>query len=193
MGFWSLVMAFAPWVSFKIIINLPVMNPVFMIKAGIVVAAVICAYQSWTGLHRGALMWGGVLFFSFALITVPVMNNMWVLQHLGVLSHGTLSAFVWGSLLMKKPFTAEYAKEQVDPSLWNSPAFLRKNILITGVWGTAFTVSLIDAVLKLTMFPHSGEIFEIIDNGMLLLAALFTSYYTKRQKKERDKLTQPAP
>ena len=111
MSFWSMIIAFAPWVSFKILISLPVMNPVFMVKLGIVVAAAICAYQAWIGLHKGALLWGGLLFFGFALITVPVLNNLWVMRHLGVLSHGTLASFTWLSILMKKPFTAEYAKK----------------------------------------------------------------------------------
>ena len=180
MGFWSMVMAFAPWVSFKIIISLPVMNPIFMLKLGIVTAAVICAYQAWIGLHKGALLWGGLLFFGFALITVPVMDNRWVMQHLGVLSHGTLATFTWMSILLKKPFTAEYAKKHVDPSQWDSPRFLRKNNIITAVWGSAFTVSLCDAVLKLAFFPGSGMLFELIDNGVLLAAALFTSQYTKK-------------
>jgi len=61
MSFWSMVLAFAPWVSFKILIALPIMDPVSMIKLGIVVAASVCAYQAWIGLHKGALLWGGLL------------------------------------------------------------------------------------------------------------------------------------
>lgn len=179
MSFWSMVLAFAPWISFKIIISLPFMTQVVMIKAGIVTAAAICAYQAWIGLHRGALLWGGLLFFGFALLTVPVMNNAWVMQHLGVLSHGTLASFTWASILLKKPFTLEYAKQRVEPSVWTQPSFIRKNNIITGVWGTAFTVSFINAALKLTLFPAEGIIFELIDNAVLLSAALFTSKYTK--------------
>ena len=179
MSFWVMVLAFAPWISFKIIISLPVMTQVVMIKAGIVIAAAICAYQAWIGLHRGALLWGGLLFFGFALITVPVMNNVWVMQHLGVLSHGTLASFTWASILLKKPFTLEYAKQRVEPSVWTQPSFIRKNNIITAVWGCAFTVSFIDAALKLTLFPAEGALFEIIDNAALISAALFTSKYTK--------------
>lgn len=181
MSFWSMVLAFAPWISFKIIINLPIMSPLMMIKSGIVVAAAICAYQAWLGLHRGALLWGGLLFFGFALITVPVMNNIWVMKHLGVLSHGTLASFTWASILIKKPFTMEYAKQRVEPSLWTSPRFIRKNNILTGIWGSAFTISFIDAALKLTLFPDSGVTFEIIDNVVLLGAALFTASYTKNK------------
>ena len=181
MGFWSMVMAFAPWVSFKLIIALPIAEPVLMVKVGIVVAASVCAYQAWTGLHKGALMWGGLLFFGFALITVPLMNNLWVIQHLGVLSHGTLASFTWASILMKKPFTLEYAKQHVAPSMWANASFLRKNNILTGVWGAAFSVSFINAWLKLTLFPGEGMIFEIIDNAALISAALFSSHYTKKK------------
>ena len=182
MSFWSMVMAFAPWVSFKILIALPIMDPVFMVKVGIVVAAAVCAYQAWIGLHKGALLWGGLLFFGFALITVPILNNAWVIKHLGVLSHGTLASFTWASLFLKKPFTLEYAKQHVDPSMWKAPAFLRKNNILSGAWGCAFTISFINACLKLTIFPQAGMFFEVIDNAALLSAALFTSFYTKKPK-----------
>lgn len=182
MSFWSMVMAFAPWVSFKILIALPIMDPISMIKLGIVVAASVCAYQAWIGLHKGALLWGGLLFFGFALVTVPIMNNIWVMKHLGVLSHGTLASFTWVSIFLKKPFTLEYAKQHVDPSMWTAPSFLRKNNILSGAWGCAFTVSFINACLKLTLFPSEGVIFEVIDNMGLLSAALFTSIYSKKPK-----------
>lgn len=177
-----MILAFAPWVVFKLMNSLPILEPVLMLKIAIVVAACICFYQAYIGLHKGALMWGGLLFFGFALIAVPIMDNHWVMQHLGVLSHGTLASFTWLSILMKKPFTAEYAKKHVDPSLWNSPLFLRKNNIITGVWGSAFTVSFINAALKLTLFPTAGMVFEILDNSVLVAAAVFTSHYTKKTK-----------
>lgn len=189
MSFWSLVASFAPWIVFKIIISLPLMDQVFMTKLGIVVAAVICAYMGWSGLHKGALLWGGLLFFGFALITVPLMNNIWVMKHLGILSHGTLASFTWLSILVKKPFTAEYAKKHVDPKYWTSPIFMRKNNIIAGAWGIAFSIALIDAILKLTIFPSAETIFEVIDNAALLCAAAFTTYYTKKPK-ESDALPQ---
>ncbi len=179
MGFWSMIIAFAPWVSFKILISLPFLPPIEMVKLGIVVAAVICAYQAWIGLHRGALMWGGLLFFGFALLTVPIMNNMWVVKHLGVLSHGTLASFTWASIILKKPFTLEYAKMRVSPEQWTAPAFIRKNNILTGVWGSAFLISFMDAVLKLTFFPAHGMVFEVIDTAALIAAATFTARYTK--------------
>jgi hypothetical protein len=182
MSFWSLIAAFAPWIAFKVIVVLPVMNPILMTKLGIVVAAVLCGYMAWTGLHKGALLWGGLLFFGFGLITVPLMNNVWVMKHLGVLSHGTLAAFTWLSILIKKPFTAEYAKKHLDPQYWNSPLFLRKNNIITGAWGLAFSVNLLDAILKLTVFPTHGMLFEVLDNAALLAAAIFTTCYTKPKK-----------
>ncbi|WP_346355380.1 hypothetical protein [Azotosporobacter soli] len=181
MGFWSMIIAFAPWVSFKILISLPILPPIEMVKVGIVVAAAICAYQAWIGLHRGALMWGGLLFFGFALLTVPIMNNMWVVKHLGVLSHGTLATFTWGSIILKNPFTLEYAKMRVAPEQWTAPAFIRKNNILTGVWGCAFLISFIDAVLKLTFFPSAGVVFEVIDTTALVAAATFTARYTKKE------------
>jgi len=111
MSFWSLFAAFAPWVSFKLIMLVPILDPISMMKSGIVIAALICAYQGYIGLHKGALLWAGLLFFSVSLIAVPIMNNVWFMKHLGVLSHGTLASFTWVSIMLNKPLTAEYAKK----------------------------------------------------------------------------------
>ena len=188
MSFWSLIAAFAPWLAFKILTVLPLMDHLFMTKLGIVVAAALCVYMAWTGLHKGALLWGGLLFFGFALVTVPFMNNIWVMKHLGVLSHGTLASFTWLSIVIKRPFTAEYAKLHTDPKYWNTPNFMQKNNLITGVWGLAFSINLLDAVLKLNGIPLPEAAFELIDDAALVAAAAFTAHIT-RTPKDDDELS----
>lgn len=87
MGFWRLVLSFAPWILFKICASLPLSGKVTMVKAGIVLAGSVCVLQAWKGLNKGIILWGGLLFFGFGLVAVVFLANVWVMVHLGVLSH----------------------------------------------------------------------------------------------------------
>jgi len=55
-----------------------------------------------------------------------------------LLVDGSLLAILLASWLLYEPFTLQYAREQVSPQLWKSPAFLRTNAIVAGVWLTAF-------------------------------------------------------
>lgn len=43
-----------------------------------------------------------------------------------------------GSLLLRRPFTLGYAREETDPGVWTHPEFLRANYIIAMVWTLAF-------------------------------------------------------
>ncbi|MEU6664812.1 hypothetical protein [Streptomyces sp. NPDC046727] len=53
----------------------------------------------------------------------------------------SIALIVLGSMAVGRPFTLPYAREQVDRAHWDTPAFLRTNHVITGVWGLAFLVA----------------------------------------------------
>ena len=181
MGFWSLVLAFAPWILFKIIILIPLFGVLTMVKLGIVIAAIVCAYQAYTGLHKGVILYGGILFFGFSLITVVLFGNIWVTRHLGVLSHGTLAGLSWLSILLRRPFTMDYAKQYIPEQLWTTQAFILKNNIITGIWAVAFSINLADAVIKIYHPGISGMLTETIDNAAMLLAIIITVKMTHRK------------
>lgn len=53
------------------------------------------------------------------------------------------------SLVVGKPFTLQYAREQVSPDLWNRPEFLKTNYVISGVWALAFAVAISAEIILL--------------------------------------------
>jgi hypothetical protein len=178
LGFIPLLLSFAPWLSFKLILLLPLFEPLTMVKIGIIVATVICLYQCMTGLHKGAIMWGSIIFFCTSTVMVVFLTNMWYLKYLGVLASATLCGLTWISILVRNPFTLAYAKAKVDPVYWNAPGFIRKNYKITAAWGIAFTFNVITAVVKLYN-PHiPGYVFEIADDAAMLLAIFYTMHYS---------------
>ena len=73
-----------------------------------------------------------------------------------------------------------------DPSLWDSPLFIRTNVVITSVWATVFTVNVILAWGKMKHFvlPEIG--YELASYTFLIGAAAFTNWYTFYVRHRRE-------
>lgn len=181
MSIFKMILSFAPWIAF-LIISGPTM---FRLKLGIFVAAILVVVMGVTRLHRGVILWAGVLFFLYALIAVVWMNNMWSVRYMGVLANGTLAAGTWLTVLMGKPFTLDYAKEHTDPSLWDSPVFLKTNYVITCAWGVVFIIGVLNAWLKMQHLAVPHWVFEAVQYSCMLGAMFFTNWYTAYVKRQR--------
>ena len=74
-----------------------------------------------TRLHRGVILWAGLIFFASATIAVALFNDLWTARHMGVVANFALAAGSWLTIALGKPFTLDYARQHTDPSLWKSP------------------------------------------------------------------------
>jgi len=181
MSVFKMILSFAPWIAF-LIISGPTM---FRLKLGIIVAAILVIVMGVTRLHRGVILWAGVLFFIYALISVVLLNNMWTVMHMGILANSTLALGAWLTVLLKKPFTMDYAKEHTDPALWDSPVFLKTNYVITSAWGLVFIVGVFNAWLKMQHLGVPNWVFEVSQYACMLGAMFFTNWYTAYVKRQR--------
>src|SRR5262249_4638400 len=80
---------------------------------------------------------------------------------------GGLFALVTLSLLIGRPFTLQYAKEQVAPGILATPLFRRVNVEITAVWALAFAV-MVAADAALAFLPG----FTAVMAGAAIVAAM---------------------
>jgi hypothetical protein len=88
------------------------------------------------------------------------------------------AAGAWGSILIGKPFTLQYARESTPPEYWRTAGFLRDNRIITAIWGLAFTANLVAASLD----PVFNSLWIAVALPMLSLfaASSFTKRYLRR-------------
>jgi hypothetical protein len=175
-----MIISFAPWLVLKILTSVPFSDPLTRLKTALVIAILICLYQSRSAV-KGFIFWGSISFFTFSFVTVVLMTNMWVIGHLGLLSQLTMAAIVWGSILFRRPFTLDYAKQYVPREFWTHPAFLRKNYLITGVWGCYFLLGIAINEIRLYEPQVSHLLLEVLDNASMLAIIFFTSHASKRR------------
>ena len=76
----------------------------------------------------------------------------------GELTNIALVVFAFGSILLRNPFTLQYAKESTPEEYWATPLFLHINYVITAVWALAFTWSAVVGLFGDALL-HDGDNF----------------------------------
>jgi hypothetical protein len=75
------------------------------------------------------------------------------------------------SMAVGRPFTLQYARDQVASDLWGNPEFVRTNYIITAVWTLAFTLMVI-AELALPYMPSLPRRVGIVAVILALIGAM---------------------
>lgn len=181
-SFLKMLLSFAPWLFFLIIAQ----HSMFRLKVGIIGAAVLTVVMAVARLHRGVIMWVGILFFTYAIVAVVLLNNMWAVHYMGALANGALAVGTWTGMALKRPFTLEYAREHTDPSLWKNPAFLRTNYLMTTIWGVVFTVNASLAWQRSIQPTMPDWVYEAITYILLVSAMFISTWYPDYLRRRRN-------
>jgi hypothetical protein len=92
------------------------------------------------------------------------------------------------SMAIGRPFTLQYAREQVPQEHWSNPVFVRTNYVISAVWALAFAVMVVAewSLLYVPALPRRVGIIAII--AALIGAVKFTGWYPERVKQAYDGL-----
>ena len=193
MSFLKLLVAFAPWIAFLIIAR----DTLLRVEIGLVVALALGVLIWLLRLDRGSIMWVGLLFFTAATVAVLGFHNLWTVMHLGVLANGALAVGAWATLLIGKPFTLDYARQNTDPVLWNNPVFIRTNVRITVAWAAVFTLNTALAWIRMEQVLLPQWACRTLSYAALVGAAAFTSWYARHVRRARlrgpDESAKPSP
>jgi hypothetical protein len=173
----ELIWSFAPWGAF--LAGVRVENVYWGASVGAIVAIVVLARA--LSRHKAHLFdYVGVIYFIGMLIVLAIVHpddiGTWG-RYAQAVAHGSLCVIVFASVLINRPFTEAYAREQAPKEIWNSPAFRAFNRKISTVWGLAFLLGTVSMVLAGTTDSRQILLRLIIPFGAL--AAAFT--YSERE------------
>ena len=117
----ELIWSFAPWVAF--LLGVRVGNVYW--GAGIGAAVAIVVLTRALSRHRAHLFDGiGVVYFVGMLVLLAVVHpgdvSTWG-RYAQAVAHGSLTLIVFGSVLINRPFTESYAREQAPKEVWAPP------------------------------------------------------------------------
>ncbi len=131
------------------------------------------------------LEWSDVVYFTGLTIVIAFASagtRTWLELWGGEVANVALFVIVLGSILVRQPFTLQYAKEDAPPEMWDEPHFLRANYVISWVWALAFFIEAAsgwygDAVLRDANNLWTGWIIQTLP---MIVAAQFTIWYPNR-------------
>lgn len=170
----NLIWSFSPWVAF--LLGVRIGGVYWGAAIGLAVAVVVLVRAM--GRHHvhlfdviGTAYFGGLLAVLAAIHPGDIAT--WG-RYAQAVAHGSLTLIVFGSILIGKPFTEAYAREQAPPRVWKSARFHELNRRLSAVWGLAFLAGTISLIVAGSQDSRQFVLRLVVPFGALLLALLYT-------------------
>lgn len=167
----GILLGFLPFLAFA------VLSGPFGTTAALLAGALTAAGLVLRGWRAGAapkiLEVGTLILFSVLATVTALMHRDLPLMGVRLAVDLGLLAIILASLALRRPFTLQYAREQVPAEHWGSPVFLRTNMVISAGWAVAILVMILaEAVVLLLGLPQ--HLATIVIVAALLGAVAFT-------------------
>ena len=186
----------APWILFSMVEGPGRLELSGAVALGL--AAVILSLNWIRGGTPKLLEYSDVVYFTLFTVVVAFASDPtrdWLERWGGEMANIALVVIVLGSIVIRRPFTLQYAKEGTDPEIWDTPEFLKVNYQITWVWAAAFLIQAASGFYGDWVLGESDNIWTgwIIQIWPLIIAAQFTIWYPERLHKLAIGDTEHAP
>jgi hypothetical protein len=172
----GILLAFAPFIVFAVVERLA--GPLAALATGALVSLILLI-RDWItpGRSLKILEVGTALLFCALLLSGVREAVAWSVIGVRLCVDIGLLVIVLASMAVGRPFTLQYAREQVAPEFWSSREFVRTNWVITAIWALAFAVMVV-AELALLYVPSLSPRVGIVAIVLALVGAVkFTGWY----------------
>ena len=183
----NFVLGFMPWILF-----LSFSGGTFVsLERSILIGLLASLIFGFKELRRGFLLqWGTLIFFIVCAITVDGMKSIFVAKSMGILSNGFLALVIWGTILIGKPFTLQYARAELPKERWDDPALLQSCRFLAIVWACLLTfLALVAGFKSLTPGVFPDGFYFGITIAAIVGGIVFTSLYKKYKRSQAHSKT----
>jgi hypothetical protein len=179
----GILLAFAPFIVFAVLDRLT--GPTIGLIAGALVSLALIARDVLTpGRTPKTLEIGTALLFGGLALYALFAHPTWSVIAVRLCVDSGLLAIVLATMALGRPFTMQYAREQVAPELHASPQFVRVNYVITGAWALAFAV-MVAAELALVYLPSAPHRLGVVVIVAAIVGAVkFTGWYPDHVRRQ---------
>lgn len=174
----GILLAFAPFIAFVVVERLVGVTPGLF--TGAVVSALLLVRDAIARRGFKALEIGTFLLFAGLALYAKTTNPTWSVIAVRLRVDAGLLLIVLASIALRRPFTLQYARQEVPADLWTEPKFIRTNYIITAVWAVAFAVMVITEAAILYVPSVSQRVGVIVTVLAIYGAFRFTADYPKR-------------
>jgi hypothetical protein len=175
----GIVFGFIPFIAFALGNRL--FGSIEGLLAGTCAALIVLGRDVLVLRHAAKLLEVGTLLLLGALAAYAIAGHPdWSAVGVRLRVDVGLLLLIGLSLLLRRPFTLQYAREHTSPDVWNTDRFVRTNYVITGVWAIAFAIiALADAMH--VYVPTMPSAVGIAATAVAIRGAFkFTSWYPER-------------
>jgi putative sterol carrier protein len=114
----------------------------------------------------------------------------------GALLWGAFALMALASLILRNPLTLQHAREQVIEAIWETPAFISVNYVLTGIFAAVFSVNTVISAIwntSLIILPVSFALLGVALGLTKVLPNRWVPYHMKKhgvevRPKDLDKL-----
>ena len=182
----KILISFLPWILYGIISD----SSYFYAIIAAFVATLVISIPNIIKKNIKILDIGTFVYFLFMFI-VAITPDLVELEHWTfVLSSMALFSISFISIIIRKPFTIQYAKETVDEKYWETPGFIRTNYIISGVWTLGFALTALCAFISLEWLEYKTIFSTYIPTAITFINIMFTKkypeYVTAKALKQRE-------
>lgn len=180
----AILLGFAPFLVFAVLSRF--VGASMSLWAAAAVSATLVMREKLGGRSMKILEAGTFVLFALLGLYTTLIRGAWDIPTVRSVVDGGLLFIILLSLLVRRPFTLQYAREQVPPAVQSSPTFLGTNYIITAVWALAMAVIV---VADLAMHFVTGLPLQVEVAAILLAlggAFWFTKWYPKQIHKRQE-------
>lgn len=177
----GILLAFSPFIAFAIVDRLAGSLPALLAGAG--VSALLILRDAMSA-HRAPklLEIGTLCLFAGMAAWAAIGNPAWSVIGVRLRVDAGLLLITLASIALGKPFTLQYAREQVAASRWSEPQFLRTNMVVSAAWSAAFLVMVLADLVMLTDPERYMRAGVLVTIAALVAAVKFTGWYPSRAR-----------
>jgi hypothetical protein len=170
---------FLPWIAFAVLSHGN--DSRWGALTGLVIAAALLVYERRHGRPWDALIIeaGSALYFLVLAAAAVTIRPAPLGRYGAAASDAWLGLVVWGSLVIRRPFTLGIARTTTPPEVQANPLFHRINAVITAAWGVAFTAETAILVILAALAPHATIAVIAVQVAGFAAAAVFTARYPR--------------
>lgn len=180
----NIIYSFIPWFLFSLLMQKTHL-PLCVIMLITLIISILTNYADLK--KKFILPCISVLFFGIGFIATAIFKLDQFVSYTGIVINAILAITVFSTLLLKQPFTLQYAKEQLPPKRWQDPTFIFINNFLTSVWGGIFLFNLMISVFKKCTIISSLT-SELLTNCSIIIGVLAVIWFPRLYRSYKKKL-----
>lgn len=168
----SVVKSFVPWIVYSIVVIFTADAQIYASLAALLSALLVNRWALKQGFY---LDWATVVYFAALSVAFYFYPSPWLSAHAFFISNIALAGALWFSLLIRKPFTLQYAKLSTNKLYWEAPLFKAINFNISLMWCLLLTFIVIIGLSSVYFPKESIWYLDIVPVTLIMIGVLLTN------------------